>query len=375
MPSKRPAAPSSPGLPRGGARGELPSPAEISNRMVWQGESGRYEVWFFTLFHAASGTGFWIRYTLESPDPAHGDPYVELWFARGCAHDFSGNFGIHRRFPLSVFSSAQVPFALQIGDSELRHNGAVGQLQGDGHDIRWELHWEPQRKPFFLLPSALYRDPLHLAETLVLSPNHSVSCRGFIEVDGQKYELNGAPLGQSHLWGRKHAYGWGWGRCNAFDTVDGESVATATPPVLEALTVRMRRGPVVVPLTQLAVNLGVGDGDDFQFTDLQTMALRRGEFRTGSYVVSAMGAQTKVEAQFACRPDDMIRTEYVDPDGTPAYCHFAAAASCQVTLSRRRFPGAPWQLWRRLSSQHGAQFEWAGRAGDSMVRRTHTRVE
>jgi len=137
----------------------------------------------------------------------------------------------------------------------------------------------------------------------------------------------------------------------------------------------MRRGPVVVPLTQLAVNLGVGDGDDFQFTDLQTMALRRGEFRTGSYVVSAMGAQTKVEAQFACRPDDMIRTEYVDPDGTPAYCHFAAAASCQLTLSRRRFPGAPWQLWRRLSSQHGAQFEWAGRAGDSMVRRTHTRVE
>ena len=73
MPSKRPAASSSPGSPRGGARGELPSPAEISNRMVWQGESGRYEVWFFTLFHAASGvSGSWTALGATSSSGAGG---------------------------------------------------------------------------------------------------------------------------------------------------------------------------------------------------------------------------------------------------------------------------------------------------------------
>ena len=53
-----------------------------ANRMRWAFQRGHYEVWYATLSHLASRTGFWIRYTLEAPEEGHGEPYAQLWFAR-----------------------------------------------------------------------------------------------------------------------------------------------------------------------------------------------------------------------------------------------------------------------------------------------------
>ena len=105
------------------------------------------------------------------------------------------------------------------------------------------------------------------------------------------------------------------------------------------------------------------------------MPVCRADFRTGSYTVSAHGLTRKVEVEYSCRADDMVRTEYVDPDGSPAYCHFAGAASCRLTLSRRAVPGAAWKPFRTFRTERGAQFEWAGRAGDSQVKHRHLRLE
>src|SRR5262249_49309491 len=116
---------------------------EHNNRLVWRGQSGHYEVWFLTVYDPATRTGYWLRYTLESPVAGHGAPYVELWFARGVGSDPQRNFGIHRRFPIASFTSAQSPFRLQIGDSELGHDHARGGLSGAGHEIKWDLSWKP----------------------------------------------------------------------------------------------------------------------------------------------------------------------------------------------------------------------------------------
>jgi hypothetical protein len=87
---------------------EAPKGARASNRLVWRGQSGHYEVWFLNIYdgRAGAGTGYWLRYTLESPCPGHGTPYVEVWFCRGDAATPERNFGIHRRFPLGSFASA-----------------------------------------------------------------------------------------------------------------------------------------------------------------------------------------------------------------------------------------------------------------------------
>ena len=353
----------------------LASIAHESNRMVWRGQSGHYEVWFLTVHNPATRTSYWLRYTLESPDPAHGSPYVELWFSRCDAADPRRNFGIHRRYPLSSFESAQSPFLLRIAESELGHAHASGSLAGNRHEVSWDLQWEPAPRLHQLLPSSLYADRLGIAETLLLSPNHSVEVRGSIQIDGERIELTHARAGQSHIWGRKHAYGWGWGRCNSFEFADDLALSTPASAVLETLSVRMRGGPVVIPLTVVSVYPEGLDGAELAFKSWLTMPVCRADFRTGSYTVSAHGLTRKVEVQYTCRADDMVRTEYVDPDGSPAYCHFAGAASCRLTLSRRAVPGAAWKPFRTFRTERGAQFEWAGRAGDSQVKHRHLRLE
>ena len=53
------------------------------------------------LNHIPSGTGYWIRYTLESPLPGHGDAYAQLWFAFFDVRQPARNFAINKKFPLS----------------------------------------------------------------------------------------------------------------------------------------------------------------------------------------------------------------------------------------------------------------------------------
>lgn len=345
----------------------------LQNRMIWRGQPGHYEVWYLTLSHRASASGFWIRYTLESPVPAHGQPYVQLWFCRGDGKNPAETFAFNQRFPLSALTSTQSPLELRIGDARLTNDGMSGALEGHGHRVRWDLRWQPNQRTHLWMPGVLYN--ASFAETLVLSPNLSIAVSGTIEVDGQRYTLDGDPGGQTHLWGRKHAYAWAWGHCNAYDIENGKALAKATPAVLETLSVRMRRGPVVVPLTLFTVYPDGLDGEQLRFTDWAALPFTRSDYRTGHYSLSGENLRHRVEAVFSCQPDDMVRSEYIDPDGAPAYCHFAATASCRLTLYRRPYPGAKWQETRQLSTERGAQFEWGGRAGDSLVKKHNQRID
>ena len=338
--------------------------------MAWRGQAGHYEVWFLTLTDRQNKTGYWIRYTLESPEPGHGPPYAELWFCRSDGNDPGANFGFHRRFDISQLSCQHRPFVLRVGPGELGHGHATGSLSGDGHDVSWDLCWEGLQTTHRLLPSVIYSNPLGLAETVLLSPNHSIFVSGTIVIDGQRISLQKVPGGQSHLWGKKHAYGWAWARCNAFDQHgDGPQ-----PAVLEALTVRMRRGPLVVPLSVLSLYPEGLKASEIAFRHFTNMPLISADYRTGQYVISARGLCHAVDAQFQCSAADMVRTEYVDPDGSPAYNHYAGTASCTVHLKSRPHPLRPFEVVRTWHSDRGAQFEWAGRAGDSQVQTQHVLV-
>lgn len=348
----------------------------LQNRMMWRGQPGHYEVWYLTLTDRTSKSGFWIRYTLEAPVTAHGEPYVQLWFCRGDGNNSEKTFAINRRFPISALASTQSPFEVRIGDAVATHESMQGSLSGLGHEVRWNLRWQASPKVHLFLPSNLYGGTF--AETLALAPNLQVAVHGTIEVDGQRYELHGEPGGQSHVWGRKHAYGWAWGHCVSFQRDDDSpnfDKNPTEPTVLETLSVLMRRGPVVLPLTLFALYPDGLSGEALRFTEWLTLPFCRSDYRTGHYALSGQNANVRVEAQFSCQPDDMVRAEYVDPDGAPAYCHFAGAANCRLSLFRRSFPGAKWQLDRKLRSDRGAQFEWGGRAGDSLVKKRHMLIE
>ena len=172
---------------------------------------------------------------------------------------------------------------------------------------------------------------------------------------------------QTHLWGKKHAYSWAWSHCNAFDGDRGAA--------LETLSVRLRRGPVVLPkLTLLSLYL---DGDDppaLHFRDFWKLPLARSDYGTGRYHLHAADAQWKIEAELTCRPEDMVHGRVRRPRRRarllPQHRVRRRARHRVAALALRRpLPPAP-----HADVAEGAHFEWAARAGDPLVRKRHVQI-
>ena len=347
----------------GGARAHEEAATEADNRRRWDGERrGHYEVWYLTCNHRASRTGYWIRYTLESPLPGHGEPYCQLWFAFFDHDAPERSFALNQRLPIAAMGAADRPFAVTIGEARLWHAGMRGAIAGRGHAARWELGWLPGLCTHHHLPAVMYRGE-GLGETTVLSPNHSVPVSGVVEVDGRRFDLVAEPGGQTHLWGRRHAHAWAWGRCNAFE--DRPRAA------FEALTVRLRRAGVTLPpLTIAALYL---DDEALLFNEFQHTALNRGEMGTGVYRVAAQGPLARLRAEFRAAPEAMVSAEYADPDGAPSYCANTEVGRCEVVVERRGLWG--WHEVERLESPWGGHFEVGARRRDPAVRREHLAIE
>ena len=331
---------------------------EADNAPVWDGRRGHYEAWYLTFNHAPSRAGFWIRYTLEAPrDDA---PRAQVWFAAFGAHEPARTVALNRAYPLHDLRLQAAPFEVGVGPSVLRHDVARGDLEGGGHRVRWDLGWEAGSATHRHLPDVVYRTSF--ADTRVLSPNPRIALEGTVEVDGRRFDLAGEPGGQSHLWGRKHAHAWAWGRCSAF--TEGGSA------FVEALTVRVRRaGLTLPPVTFLAVHI---DDAQLLFTSFRSALRSRGRFGTGRYAFSAESADARMAGEFACPPERMVQAEYADPDGERSFCANTEVADLTLTMQRRA-AGAAWDE-RRLVARGTAHFEVAGRRRDPAVRRVHAPV-
>jgi len=335
---------------------------EPDNRMVWNGQRGRYEVWYTTFNHEESNTGFWIRYTVEAPLPEAGEPHAMLWFARFSVDDPSRNFGIHREVPIAAFHHTPDPFRVTLGDASLEHGTLKGGLSGDAHEVSWDLAFKPSRFTHRHLPRAAYRGSW--ADSNVLSPNLMIYLNGVVKVDGETYVCDTEPGCQTHIWGRKHAHAWAWGHCNAF-----REDPTAC---LEILSLRLKRfGLVTPPLTFVTLYLG---SEVYRFTEFTTLPLTRAKWETGLYTFSAVSRRVKLEGEFRCRPEDLLRTPYTDPDGTPCFCHNTEVANVGIRVWTRHSLGARFHQLAHLTSHGRGHFEYAAHTPDGHVPRQHVKV-
>jgi len=333
---------------------------EQANRMVWDRQrTGHYEVWYTTFNHLPSGTGFWIRYTLEAPLPGHGEAYAQLWFAMFDVNQPQRNVAINRRYPLSEFEATDDPFHITLGAGDLGHGALRGALEGDAHEVSWDIAFKPCLFVHHHLPELVYRSSF--ADTTVLSPNLMANMNGRVTVDGQDFVLDGSPGCQTHLWGRKHAHAWAWSHCNAF-----REDPTAC---LETLSVRLKRfGLVTPPLTFFSLYLG---SEVYHFRQFGTLLRTRGAWETGLYRFSGVGNRIKVEGELRCRPEDLVQAPYTDPDGEASFCHNTCVGDALVTVSTRRSAGLRFKRLCRLTSRGNAHFEYASRVSDGRVLRRH----
>ncbi len=323
---------------------------EADNLARWDGRSrGYYEVWYLTGNQRETGAGFWIRYTLEAPRT--GEAEARLWFAFFDRQDPARSFALNRGFPASSLRCRADPFGLDLAGATLHHHRSRGAVEGGGHRAEWDLAWEPSTWTHHHLPAFVYRTPF--ADTRVLSPNPDVRLRGAIVVDGRRLTLADEPGGQTHLWGRKHAHAWAWGRCTAFG--DGDDA------FLEALTVRVRRAGVVLPaLTFLALRL---EGRTHVLTGLRDGWRGKGVFETGRYGFEAAGRGAVVRGTFTATPERLVLARYHDPDGEPAFCANTEIGDLDLEVQAAGGPA------RRLRAEGMAHFETGGRVPPSIVRR------
>ena len=341
----------------------MTSSAAVDNqRHTTDASEGIYEVWYLTWNHAATNTGYWLRYTLEYPsksgpgEPA--EPHAEVWFARFDHNNPSRNFGVHRRFAGASVNSTTAPFSLNIAASRLTHQSATGSVAGAGHAVSWRLEWQPSATSYRQLPDIMYARG-GVGETTVLSPNVRVLVDGELFVDGQRIDLKQAVLGQTHLWGRKHAHSWAWGRCAEF--------SQAPDAWLEALSVRLVRGGVTLPPLTL-VSLGI-DGEVLQFNQFRHTALNRSTWRTGHYEMTAVGGGAKLRCVLSAPTNHFITAPYRDPDGTSVFCANTEVGDAHLTLWRRA--GLGWGNPRELTSTGNAHFETGSAVADPAVPKTH----
>lgn len=336
---------------------------EKDNRMVWdQSQAGRYEVWYATFNHRVSGTGFWIRYTLESPLTGHGEPYCQLWFAMFDAGDPTRNFGINRRLPISELKATDDPFSVRMGEALLEHGVLQGALAGDTHEVSWDLGFKPNNFTHRHLPEMIYG--AKFADTKVLSPNLMVNFKGKVVVDGTTYTFDGDPGCQTHLWGKKHAHAWAWSHCNAF-----REDSTAC---VETLSVKLKRMGLATP-TMTLISLYLGS-EVYHFRKLLTLPFRKSAWETGLYTFKGTNSHTRVEGEFRCRPEDLIQTPYEDPDGEASFCHNTEVANASLTVWTRRSATATFRKLARLTSLGCAHFEYAGRTPDGHLTRKHITI-
>ena len=88
----------------------------------------------------------------------------------------------------------------------------------------------------------------------------------------------------------------------------------------------------------------------------------------------ATGARVKLEVELRARPEDLVRAEYVDPDGEPAFCHNTEVADAVVVVWNRQAPWARFRQACRLTSRATAHFEYAARSPDGRVERRHEHI-
>lgn len=332
------------------------------NYMRWNREPGRYEVWFLTVSHAASGSGFWIRHTLSAPTPDRDlAPTCQLWFAGFDGGDAGRTFALNRKLPVECLRAERDPFLIAVGDAELRHGALHGAIEGHGHAAEWDLTFEPEERAVRTLPEWAYAS--ERVGTKFLSPHFAVPLRGRIKADGREYRFAGERATQCHLWGSKHAHAWGWGHACGF----AEEPETA----IDVLSAQLKKGPVVLP--KLTVVTLRRHGAVTRLSGPLELLTGRGAFGHGSFRFAATTPLLRVRGELTASPAETVMAEYTDPDGEPAYCHNSEVASLTVRIERRSWLST-WREEARLTASRGAHFEYAARSPDAAVLNRHRTV-
>lgn len=314
------------------------------NVVAWDGSPGHYEAHFLTATDAASGLGFWIRYSLHAPldGPAEG----ALWFM---TMDRAGE-RLARRVtcPADAYRPATEPFGLALGNAELSDRGMAGAFE----DVAWELSWQPG-------PAAghpvhpLLRRTWAASSVLVLS-HPDLAITGTLRAAGRELVLDGARGVQAHVWGSRHARRWTWAHACDLHGADGLPRPGAWIDAVSAFVPRL--GREIGPSTPV-----VGLLDDAEFRSTSPLRVLRNPSAPGltGWRFGATAGSRRVLGEVAASRGSLVGVTYHDPDGSLLHCYNSEVATLRLSVWDRRRRRSGWLLRDRLSAIDRAHFEYA----------------
>jgi hypothetical protein len=193
----------------------------------------RYEVWFLRLGLADGSGAWWFRYLLMNagggcPGNPRGQPAQiwATWFPRNAKPEtLIQGFSRER---LAHSKPRATPFYLESADNRIGEDFCAGQIQSEGHDLRWNLRY---RSTFGATLSD--RGWIGFSRT----PHSNAIFSGEIIFDGR--EFRNEPLGyglQGHNCGYRHRNLWTWTHC-IFPAAEN-----GVPSIFEALEYEMPFG-------------------------------------------------------------------------------------------------------------------------------------
>lgn len=313
---------------------------EEHNLPAWRGGRPHYEVWYVTM--SDGRTGHWIRYTLSAGRP----PSARLWFARFDRDRPEPVLALNAGFPIERYVHEPEPFEVRVGEAVFRSGYLAGSLQGGGHEVSWDLEFQPGGVTYRPLPGPMYRGGL--APTKPFSPTVHTRFLGTVTVDGEAITVDAMPGQQGHLYGSRHAERWAWAHCGAF-----EGEGSRGDVVLQALTAQGRRGPLTTPfLTTVGLRWR---GQWLRFFRLS----RAIDYGLGVWRIDVANRRYRLTGRISADPGLMVRARYHDPDGTDRYCHNSELASSRLLLFERGEGG--FEEVAELASAGTTHAEWAGR--------------
>ena len=299
---------------------------------------GHYESWFVRANHPTQARAFWIRYTIFSPKGRPEDAVGELW---AIAFDQEADRVVAAKsvVPIAQSRFSQTTTDVRVGDASLSATALEGAVTMGETTVSWSLQYAGTDAPLLLLPEPLYKAPLPKAKALV--PQPSVTFKGHLVVDGERWEIADWVGSQNHNWGSKHTDHYAWAQVAGFDDAPGV--------FFECATARIKLGPLWTPPLTVAV-LRLPDAE-IRLNTIRQSIRASGTLDGLTWMVESATKDVELTARVSAPRGSFVGLTYPNPPGGSKTCLNSKLARCELTVRRRGHDEL------RLLTQHRAAFE------------------
>lgn len=301
--------------------------------------TGHYESFYQRANHPTKPWAFWIRYTLFSPRSRPEAAIGELW-----ATFFDGETGEHvvakEEYPLSQCDFDRRRFSARVKDRVLSPGMLQGTCSSFGDSISWDLTYDGDQPPLYLLPKGMYRGSIPKAKNLVGTP--LATYQGELEVNGRTIEVRDWVGSQCHNWGSKHTDYYAFGQVAGFDN--------APESFLEIVSARVKFGPIWTPMLTFLVLRH--RGKEYSLVSLPESFKAKARFGYFDWDFCSESKDVRIEGRIEAPAGAFVGLNYYNPPGGIKHCLNTKIGSCELTVTDRATGRG-----EVLTTQHRALFE------------------